>query len=56
MTAVRLAAPDLARHLQFDRDTRWTGWTAPSLAQAVEAFVPLLAPGTGQGRPVEGCW
>jgi putative hydrolase of the HAD superfamily len=41
MTAVRLAAPDLGRHLQFDADTGWTGWTAPSLTQAVDGFVPL---------------
>jgi putative hydrolase of the HAD superfamily len=56
MIAVRLTAPDLVRHLQFDRDTRWTGWTAPSLAQAVEGFVPLSGSGAGQVRPVEGGW
>jgi len=54
MTAVRLTAPDLARHLQFDADTRWTGWGAPSLTQAVDAFVPLAA-GNGQARPEDGC-
>jgi putative hydrolase of the HAD superfamily len=41
MTAVRLTAPDLGRHLQFDADTGWTGWAAPSLSQAVDGFVPL---------------
>jgi putative hydrolase of the HAD superfamily len=41
MTAVRLAAPDLVRHLQFDRDTAWTGSAAPSLTAAVGDFVPL---------------
>jgi putative hydrolase of the HAD superfamily len=41
MTAVRLAAPDLVRHLQFDRDTAWTGSAAPSLTAAVGGFVPL---------------
>jgi putative hydrolase of the HAD superfamily len=55
MTAVRLSAPDLARHLQFDADRGWKGWIAPSLTQAVDGFVPL-APLAAQPRPVEGCW
>jgi putative hydrolase of the HAD superfamily len=46
ITAVRLAAPDLGRHLQFDADFGWRGWIAPSLTQAVDAFVPL----GGSGR------
>jgi putative hydrolase of the HAD superfamily len=41
MTAVQLAAPDLCRHLTFDSDTDWTGWAAPTLTQAVNAFVRL---------------
>jgi putative hydrolase of the HAD superfamily len=49
MSAVRLAAPDLARHLQFDADTRWTGRSASSLTEAV-------APLSAQAFPVEGCW
>jgi putative hydrolase of the HAD superfamily len=44
MTAVQLGAPDLCRHLQFDSDTGWTGWIAPTLTQAVDAFVRLPEP------------
>jgi putative hydrolase of the HAD superfamily len=35
MTAVRLAAPDLAGHLRFNGETGWTGHTARSLWEAV---------------------
>ncbi len=38
MTAVRLAAPDLAGHLTFGADSRWTGPTVTSLLD-----VPRLA-------------
>ena len=33
MTAVRLAAPDLARHLTFAADVGWTGLTVTTLAE-----------------------
>jgi putative hydrolase of the HAD superfamily len=35
MTAVRLAAPDLAGHLRFNAERMWTGRTAASLTEAV---------------------
>jgi putative hydrolase of the HAD superfamily len=35
MTAVRLAAPDLRRHLVFDADEDWHGPTIGSLSEAV---------------------
>jgi putative hydrolase of the HAD superfamily len=35
MTAVRLAAPDLAGHLRFNGEQTWTGRTARSLTEAV---------------------
>jgi putative hydrolase of the HAD superfamily len=41
MTAVRLGAPDLGGHLQFDSDTAWTGLVAPTLTQAVDPFVTV---------------
>jgi putative hydrolase of the HAD superfamily len=39
MTPVRLAAPDLAAHLQFEADTGWAGPAAPSLTGAVAALL-----------------
>jgi putative hydrolase of the HAD superfamily len=35
MTAVRLAAPDLADHLVFGADEDWHGLAVPTLGQAV---------------------
>jgi putative hydrolase of the HAD superfamily len=35
MTAVRLAAPDLAGHLTFNSEQAWTGPTARSLTEAI---------------------
>ncbi len=35
MTAVRLAAPDLAAHLRFNAEAEWSGPTAGSLREAV---------------------
>ena len=49
MAAVRLAAPDLDRHLQFEADTAWTGRSAATLAEAV---APVLdARVSVPGRP-----
>jgi putative hydrolase of the HAD superfamily len=36
MTAIRLAAPDLANHLVFDRDTTFTGAAVRSLTEIVD--------------------
>ncbi len=36
MTAVRLAAPDLAGHLVFDREPNWAGMSVSSLAAAAD--------------------
>ena len=43
LTAVRLAAPDLADHLVFDADVDWTGPTVTSLS----ALPDEVLPGTG---------
>lgn len=44
MTAVRLAAPDLDRHLSFHPEPHWTGPTVGSLAEVVRLIdqVPVL--------------
>jgi len=44
MTAVRLAAPDLADHLVFDPDVAWCGPRISSLAEVVDLLdaVPAL--------------
>jgi putative hydrolase of the HAD superfamily len=36
MTAVRLIAPDLIRHLSFNTDTHWTGLTVLDLADVLD--------------------
>jgi putative hydrolase of the HAD superfamily len=40
MTPVRLAAPDLTRHLTFDPEPDWTGYTVRSLSAVVELASP----------------
>jgi putative hydrolase of the HAD superfamily len=45
MTAVRLAAPDLADHLVFDRDEEWSGPTIDGLAEIVDLATRATAPG-----------
>ena len=45
MTAVRLAAPDLAGHLVFDRDEGWTGPTIGELAETVALATRATLPG-----------
>jgi putative hydrolase of the HAD superfamily len=49
LTAVRLAAPDLAGHLVFNADTTWTGPTLTSLAA-----VPALLAAPPQDRGDQG--
>jgi len=44
MTAVRLAAPDLAAHLVFDVDAAWTGPTITSLAETVRLVTGAPVP------------
>jgi putative hydrolase of the HAD superfamily len=53
MTAIRLAAPDLATHLVFDQDSAFAGPSIPSLT----ALLPLLAtrPRPGDLGVVVGC-
>jgi putative hydrolase of the HAD superfamily len=54
MLAVRLAAPDLAGHLAWHRDTDWSGPAVATLADAV-AFIDRDAAGAGTGGgPVTG--
>ena len=45
MTAVRLAAPDLAGHLSFSPDARWAGPAVPGLPAIVDLLdrIPALA-------------
>src|SRR5438046_3158146 len=38
MTAIRLAAPDLAGHLRFNSEQGWTGPTARTLSEAVRSL------------------
>jgi len=45
MTAVRLAAPDLAHHLCFDRDEEWNGPTIGELADTVDLATRATVPG-----------
>ena len=40
MTPVRFAAPDLTRHLVFDPEPGWTGYTVRSLSAVVELASP----------------
>jgi putative hydrolase of the HAD superfamily len=40
MTPVRLAAPDLTRHLVYDPEPDWTGYTVRSLSAVVELASP----------------
>jgi putative hydrolase of the HAD superfamily len=40
MTPVRFAAPDLKRHLVFDPEPDWTGYTVRSLSAVVELASP----------------
>jgi putative hydrolase of the HAD superfamily len=44
MTAVRLAAPDLAGHLLFDADTAFTGPSVPSLTDVLTIVDRALVP------------
>ncbi|MEV4758986.1 HAD family hydrolase [Micromonospora sp. NPDC049559] len=46
LTAVRLAAPDLAGHLVFNAETHWRGPTLTSLAEVVD-LVDGIAPAAG---------
>ena len=43
MTAVRLAAPDLAGHLVFDREQDWAGATVTSLSAAADLALAVAA-------------
>ncbi|MEV0427950.1 HAD family hydrolase [Micromonospora sp. NPDC050495] len=43
MTAVRLAAPDLAEHMAFNVDRGWDGPVLTSLAQVLDLLDPLPA-------------
>jgi putative hydrolase of the HAD superfamily len=40
MTAIRLAAPDLAGHLVFDREAEWTGASVESLTDLLDVALP----------------
>ena len=44
LTAVRLAAPDLAGHLVFNADTGWTGSTVTSLTDLLLFFPVITSP------------
>ncbi|MGR6317032.1 HAD family hydrolase [Micromonospora soli] len=44
MTAVRLAAPDLADHMVFNADRSWHGPLLTSLAELLDLLDPLPAP------------
>jgi putative hydrolase of the HAD superfamily len=44
MTAVRLAAPDLAEHLVFDREPSWAGASVTSLSAAADLALAGHAP------------
>lgn len=44
MTAVQLAAPDLAGHLRFNGERGWTGRTARTLTEAITFLDARLAP------------
>ena len=49
MTAVRLAAPDLAEHLVFNVEEGWEGLVLGSLAEVVGLVDPTEAVGCGTG-------
>jgi putative hydrolase of the HAD superfamily len=44
MTAVRLAAPDLADHLAFNTDRSWVGPGLASLTEVLDLLGPVTAP------------
>ncbi|WP_320065677.1 HAD family hydrolase [Micromonospora sp. RTGN7] len=44
MTAVRLAAPDLAEHLVFNAEPDWTGPTLRSLDEVLDLVSPAIVP------------
>jgi putative hydrolase of the HAD superfamily len=47
LTAVRLAAPDLDRHLVFNPDTAWRGPTLTALSEVVGIVAGRVAPTAG---------
>ncbi|MFF3866732.1 HAD family hydrolase [Micromonospora sp. NPDC001898] len=44
LTAVRLAAPDLAEHMVFDAEPDWTGPVLRSLTEVIELVDPAAVP------------
>ncbi|WP_353890611.1 HAD-IA family hydrolase [Micromonospora sp. WMMA1363] len=56
MTAVRLAAPDLAGHMVFNRDDTWAGTELGSLAEVVDLVAAVPAGHNGEdSAPVGAC-
>ncbi|MFG3703624.1 HAD family hydrolase [Micromonospora sp. NPDC047670] len=57
MTAVRLAAPDLAEHMVFNADATWRGHVLRSLDEVIDLVEGTVAPAAEQaGAPVPaGC-
>ncbi|MEV4413586.1 HAD-IA family hydrolase [Catellatospora sp. NPDC049609] len=54
MRAIRLAAPDLADHLQYASDDGFTGESAPSLPEAAALATAALPAGAPASGPVPG--